>query len=251
MDPVIQIKNLSAGFNELIVLDGINLDIFSGEITVIVGHSGSGKTTLLRSINRLNDLFDGYYCDGEIAVRINNKMINIQDKSIDPAKLRCRMAMVFQTPNVLPVSIRKNFSLPLRLTKGFTRDEIEDKMATALKDVLLFDEVSDRLDKNASTLSGGQQQRLCLARAIALNPDALLLDEPTSSLDYKASRRIEELLSTLKEKYTIIAVSHSLGQTRRIADRCVVIKDGTIGAILDKHQLVESDKFKAHIEDVF
>ncbi|MCD6217857.1 phosphate ABC transporter ATP-binding protein [bacterium] len=251
MEPVIKINGFSAGFSGRKILDNINLEIFPGEITVIVGHSGSGKTTLLRSMNRLNECFPEYYFSGEILMNIGNEMVDIYRNSIEPSELRRRMGMVFQTPNVLPVSIRKNFALPMSLTRGSKKNEIEEKMKKALKDVLLFDEVKDRLNDSAAKLSGGQQQRLCLARAIVLEPDALLLDEPTASLDFKASKRIEDLLMQLKRKYTIVAVSHRLGQTRRIAERCVVVREGKIAAILDKSQLMEADSFKKLVEEVF
>lgn len=251
MDPVVKIKNLYTGFAGRDVLHGITLNIYPSEITVIIGPSGSGKTTLLRSINRLNDLYDDCHIEGTILIRLRDEVMEINNGSIDITKLRRRVAMVFQTPNVLPISIRKNLALPLKLTLGLSKPQIERRIEESLADVELWDEVKDRLHDDAFRLSGGQQQRLCLARAISLEPEILLLDEPTASLDFQATRRIESLLAKLKDKYSIVAVSHSLGQTGRLADRCIVIKDGRVAQAFDRTQIHETKLFQRLVDDIF
>jgi phosphate transport system ATP-binding protein len=158
--------------------------------------------------------------------------------------------MVFQTPHVLPLSIEKNLSLPLRHVARLDRTETRDRIERSLRDAGLFEEVKDRLFESALSLSGGQQQRLCLARALALEPDFLLLDEPTASLDIRATRRIEELLLELKERYTIVAVSHGLSQARRLADRVVVLGEGKVLERLDRRELSEPDVLERLLDEV-
>ena len=158
--------------------------------------------------------------------------------------------MVFQTPNVLPYSIEKNLALPLRRVLGVAKREIAERIEHALRQVDLWDEVRDRLRHDAATLSGGQQQRLCLARALVLQPHVLLLDEPTASLDFRAARKIEELLLRLRDRYTILAVSHQLGQTRRLADGVVILSEGRVTARLAREELREADTFQSLLEDI-
>jgi phosphate transport system ATP-binding protein len=159
--------------------------------------------------------------------------------------------MVFQTPAVLPFSIRKNLNMPLRVTLGMAGTALAERVEWALQEVSLWDEVKDRLHDAATTLSGGQQQRLCLARVLALEPQILLLDEPTASLDFRAAGRIEELLLKLKEKYTILAVSHSLSETRRLADRVCVLREGHIVQELDRERLHDPAAFHWLVEAAF
>lgn len=251
MDPVVEIKDLSVYFADRPVLRGISFNIHPREITIIIGPSGSGKTTLLRSLNRLNELYKDCHFEGAVCIKLHNKSIEINNGSVNITELRRKVAMVFQTPNVLPVSIRKNLALPLRLTLGLNKHQIEQRIEQCLCDVELWDEVKDRLHESAFRLSGGQQQRLCLARAISLEPEILLLDEPTASLDFQATRRIEQLLLKLKEKYSIIAVSHSLGQAGRLADRCIIIRDGLIVQQFDKAQIHKTELFQKLVEDIF
>jgi phosphate transport system ATP-binding protein len=159
--------------------------------------------------------------------------------------------MVFQTPAILPFTIRKNLTMPLRVTLGMTGAALAERVERTLHEVSLWDEVKDRLNDAATTLSGGQQQRLCLARVVALEPQILLLDEPTASLDFRAAGRIEELLLKLKEKYTILAVSHSLSETRRLADRVCVLREGRIVQELGREHLRDPAAFHQLIEAAF
>jgi phosphate transport system ATP-binding protein len=251
METVARIRGLHAGFNGRTVLRSVDLEIGRGEITVVVGPSGSGKTTLLRSLNRLNDLVPGFCGEGLVELNLDGSWVDVSAPGgIDPAALRRRVGMVFQTPHVLPLSIEKNLSLPLRLVARLDRAGTRDRIERSLRDAGLFDEVKDRLSESALSLSGGQQQRLCLARALALEPDFLLLDEPTASLDVRAARRIEELLLQLKRRYTIVAVSHGLAQARRLADRVVVLRDGGILERLDRRELAEPNVLERLLDEV-
>ncbi len=251
MDPIVRIESLQVLFKGTPILKGVDLDCRVGEITVLMGPSGSGKTTLLRAVNRLNEVFSGMHTEGAVWLSVDGRPADAYAPTTDVAALRRRAAMVFQTPNVLPTSIRKNFTLPLRHATGLSRPEIERRMMSALGDVELLDEVEHRLGEPALNLSGGQQQRLCLARALALEPDVLLLDEPTASLDFRATRQIERLLDRLKNRYLILAVSHSIGQTSRIADRSYILKDGLIVEELERSTLHEPARLQQLAEELF
>ena len=209
----IEITNLDLHYGSFHALKNINLAIHDKEITAFIGPSGCGKSTLLKSLNRMNDLVEGCKIDGEVLL----DGINIY-RDMEPSILRKRVGMVFQKPNPFPMSIYDNIAYGPR-THGITSkvklDEIVEK---ALKDAAIWDEVKDRLKKNALGLSGGQQQRLCIARALAVEPKVLLMDEPTSALDPISTSRIEELALQLKEKYTIIIVTHNMQQAVRISD---------------------------------
>lgn len=222
----IRIAQLSVRFSGKAVIDDISLAIPAGGPTFLLGRSGSGKTTLLRAINRLNECFEGSETRGKIEVKLGGKWMDAYDMGMPPETLRRRIGMVFQSPNVLPLSIERNISMPLEATLSLPASESRDRMEQALRDVYLWDEVKDRLASPAAALSGGQQQRLCLARTLALQPEILLLDEPTSSLDFKAARQIEELLIELKTRYTLVVVSHSLSQAMRLAEHVFVLHDG-------------------------
>ena len=181
-EPTVRIENLWVRFLEKIVIKDITLSLWPGQLTVLMGPSGSGKTTLLRSINRLNVFYPDCRTQGTVRIRLQDRSIGV---SLDPfplSELRRRVGMVFQTPSVLPFSIEKNIAMPLRVTLGLSGAALSDRVAWALQEVSLWDEVKDRLWEPAPTLSGGQQQRLCLARVLALEPQVLLLDEPTASL---------------------------------------------------------------------
>ena len=178
-----------------------------------VGRSGSGKTTLLRALNRLNECFPGCRTQGQVLLQFpEGGEVDAYDARTDVELLRRRVGMVFQSPNVLPVSIGRNLLMPLKLVAGVTGSKAEARMEQALRDVGLWDEVAERLSHAAATLSGGQQQRLCLARALALEPELLLLDEPTASVDYRSAEIIENLLQELAKRLTVVMVSHSLSQ---------------------------------------
>lgn len=247
----VTIRDLSVGFSGKTVLSSVNLTLFPGELTVIVGPSGSGKSTLLRAINRLNELFPGCRTRGEVWVRLDGRCGNIYDGFLPLPELRRKAGMVFQTPGVLPFSIGKNLAMPLKTTLGVTGSVLAERIEWALRAASLWEEVKDRLDESATTLSGGQQQRLCLARALALEPQILLLDEPTASLDFRATQKIEQLLKRLKECYTVLAVSHSLSQTRRLADKVYVLRQGSIEQEIAGQHLQGRETFEKLIEDVF
>lgn len=222
----IRIENLSVSFSGKAVFSHLSLAIPRGGPTFLLGRSGSGKTTLLRAINRLNECFPGGVTQGQVQLRLAGAWVDAYAPGLAVDDLRRRVGMVFQSPNVLPLSILRNLVMPLRVSLGLPAAEAEARAEEALREAHLWDEVRDRLADPATTLSGGQQQRLCLARALALKPEILLLDEPTASLDFKAAQLIEELLLELKSRYTVLVVSHSLSQARRLAEHLLVMHDG-------------------------
>ena len=214
MSEIMTAKDLCLWYGENQALKNINISIPEKSITALIGPSGCGKSTFLKTLNRMNDLIPSVKIQGEVSY----KGKNIFDKDVDVNELRRDVGMVFQKPNPFPMSIYDNVAYGPR-THGITSkvklDEIVEK---ALKDAAIWDEVKDRLKKNALGLSGGQQQRLCIARALAVEPEVLLMDEPTSALDPISTSRIEELALQLKEKYTIIIVTHNMQQAVRISD---------------------------------
>ena len=248
MENCAEIKELRVSFGGAEVLHGITADFPLRGITVLLGRSGSGKSTLLRSLNRLNECFDDYDGSGSVKLLINGKMTEIYgDSAPEPAAVRRRAGMVFQVPNPLPLSLRKNITLPLELTLGMGKREAEERMEQSLRRAGLWDEVKDRLNDAASGFSGGQQQRMCLARTLALEPDILLLDEPTASLDRRSADTIETLLEELRESIPIIMVSHSLPQALRLAARFFVMSEGKIVRALTRGEIPdggeEGEKF--------
>ncbi len=209
----LQIKNVNLYYGDFRALKDINLDIKEKEITAFIGPSGCGKSTLLKSINRMNDLVEGCKIEGEFLLDGENIY-----GDIDTNQLRKKVGMVFQKPNPFPMSIYNNVAYGPR-THGITNKQELDKIVQkALEDAAIWDEVKDRLHKSALGLSGGQQQRICIARALAVNPEILLMDEPTSALDPISTAKIEELALSLKEKYTIVIVTHNMQQAVRISD---------------------------------
>jgi len=237
-----ELLNLSVSFHKRTAIENITVDIPADGITVLLGRSGSGKTTLLRSLNRLNETFEGYDGTGSVKMNIDGKSTDIYSTEAPPiTELRRRIGMVFQTPNPLPMSIRRNMQLPLHLVLGLEKKEAEARMEEALRSVGLWSEVADRLDQQATRFSGGQQQRLCLARTLALKPDMLLFDEPTASLDKKSSELIEEYLLSLKGKYPMIIVSHNLTQARRLGSCFIVLKEGRLSRVISSMELFEKD----------
>lgn len=198
------------------VLRNIEMPIHKNQITALIGPSGCGKTTLLRCFNSMHDLYSENKYEGKITLYPENQ--NILAKDVDPIEVRMRVSMVFQKPNPFPKSIFDNVVYGLKV-RGFKKRSMLLEIAEkALKDAALWDEVKDRLDKSALALSGGQQQRLCIARALAINPEILLLDEPTSALDPISTSAIEELVTDLKDKVTIVMVTHNMHQAARISD---------------------------------
>ena len=232
MNVAIRIDNLSVAFGGRQILDQLSLDIPVGGPTFILGRSGSGKTTLLRAINRLNECLDDCVTTGGVHLHLGGAWVSAYAPGTPPETLRRRVGMVFQSPNVLPLSIERNLALPLQTVAALPAAEIAVRVEAALREVHLWEEVRDRLAQPAQSLSGGQQQRLCLARALALGPEILLLDEPTASLDVKAAAQIEALMSELSDRYTLVVVSHSLGQAHRLARQLFVLREeGRVEAV--------------------
>ncbi|QWK19206.1 MAG: phosphate ABC transporter ATP-binding protein PstB [Hydrogenobacter thermophilus] len=208
-----EVANLNFYYGKNHALKNINMPIYDRKITALIGPSGCGKTTLLRCFNRMHDLYPGNRYEGDIL--LDGK--SIFDKDVDLIDLRSKVGMVFQKPTPFPMSIFDNIAFGLRL-KGIKGSELKDRVEKALKDAALWDEVKDRLKESAFSLSGGQQQRLCIARAIAVEPEVLLFDEPTSALDPISTAKIEELIVELKKSITIVIVTHNMQQAARISD---------------------------------
>ncbi len=214
-DIMLKVENMSFYYGDFKALNNINLDFLKNHVTALIGPSGCGKSTFLRCLNRMNDLIP----DTRIEGRILFGDVDIYDPKIDVVELRKRIGMVFQKPNPFPKSIYENVAYAPRIhgiaNKGPQMDELVEE---SLRKAGLWDEVKDRLSEVATNLSGGQQQRLCIARAIAMQPDILLMDEPASALDPIATQKIEDLIFELKERYTIIIVTHSMQQAARVSD---------------------------------
>jgi len=212
----IKVENFNFYYGDFHALKDINMPIFEKKVTAIIGPSGCGKSTLLRSFNRMHDLYPGTRYEG--AIYLYPEGINLVSKGVEPLYIRKRIGMVFQKPNPFPKSIFENVAYGLRINGVTDRKLIEEKVEKALRDAALWEEVKDRLKENAYSLSGGQQQRLCIARAIAVEPEVLLFDEPTSALDPISTSRVEDLIVELKEKITIVIVTHNMQQAARISD---------------------------------
>ncbi len=210
----IKVENLNLFYGEKQALHGINMEMPKKKVTAYIGPSGCGKSTLLRCINRMNDLVDSAKIDGKIL--LNGE--NIYDKTVNVAALRRRIGMVFQKPNPFPKSIFENVAYGLRIQGINDKRTLEETVEKSLRGAALWDEMKDRLNDNALGMSGGQQQRLVIARAIAIEPEVLLLDEPASALDPISTLKIEELINELKEKYTIVIVTHNMQQAARVSD---------------------------------
>ncbi len=210
LEAILRVQQLSVSYNSIAAIQGINMEIYKNQVTGFIGPSGCGKTTLLRCFNRINDLVKNAKITGKITFYDRD----IQEFNL--IEVRRRIGMVFQKPNPFPKSIYENIALGLRVN-GY-RGNIDELVEDALRQTTLWDEVKDRLNKNAMTLSGGQQQRLCIARALALQPEVILMDEPCSALDPVSTLRIEELIQKLKKHYTIVIVTHNLQQASRVSD---------------------------------
>ncbi len=245
----IKVENFNLYFKDKKVLNNINLSIFENKVTAIIGPSGCGKSTLIRSFNRMNDFYNAKV-DGKIIF----DGININDRNIDLSNLRTKIGMVFQKPNPFPFSIYDNVAFGLKVKGINDKSFIDEKVVKSLKDVWLYDEIKDRLFDSAMSLSGGQQQRLCIARALANDPEVLLLDEPTSALDPKSTQKIEELLEVLKKKLTIIIVTHNIAQAGRISDYTLFIYLGEIvefGETKKMFTAPENKKTEEYITGIF
>ncbi|MES1024191.1 phosphate ABC transporter ATP-binding protein PstB [Gloeocapsa sp. BRSZ] len=211
-----KVNNLNFYYGTVQALKNISLLVPENKVTALIGPSGCGKTTLLRCFNRMHDLYPGNRYEGEII--LDSERINILSRRIDPIEIRMRISMVFQKPNPFPKSIYENVAYGLRVRGELRRNIIDEKVEQALYNAALWDEVKDRLYDLAFNLSGGQQQRLCIARALATNPEIILFDEPTSALDPISTSSIEALITRLKEQVTILIVTHNMQQAARISD---------------------------------
>ncbi len=216
-------RNVNFFYGPKQVLHDITLDMRDKQVTALIGPSGSGKTTFLRCINRMNDVIPSARAEGSI--NIDGR--DVLDTDIDVVSLRLRVGMVFQRPNPFPKSIYDNIAYALRV-HHYPKNEIPDRVEKSLREAALWDDVKDKLKKSAFALSGGQQQRLCIARAIALRPEVLLMDEPASALDPISTSKIEDLMIELKKNYTIIIVTHNLQQAARVSEYCTFFLDGRI-----------------------
>ncbi len=234
----IKIKNLNAYYGEKQVLKEINLDIGEKRVTAIIGPSGCGKSTLLRCINRMNDFIDIFRAEGEI---------DIDDKDImqmDPVLLRKQVGMVFQKPNPFPKTIFENVAWGPKIHGTKDKSTLNKIVNNSLKQAALWDEVKGRLKDNALGLSGGQQQRLCIARALAVSPEVILLDEPCSALDPVSTAKIEDLIVALKKHYTIVIVTHNMQQAARVSDNTAFLLNGDLIEYSDTDTLFETPKDK-------
>ena len=210
----ISVKNLNLHYGENHALKDVNMEIRNNAITAFIGPSGCGKSTFLKCINRMNDLVESVRIEGQILLDGED----IYDKRVDTTLLRKKVGMVFQQPNPFPMSIYDNIAYGPRLHGIKSKERLDEIVEEALKGAAIFDEVKDRLKKSALGLSGGQQQRLCIARALAVEPEVLLMDEPTSALDPVSTLKIEELMEGLKKKYTVVIVTHNMQQAARVSD---------------------------------
>ena len=211
---IIDIEDFSLWYGSKQALFNNTMSIEKGLVTALIGPSGCGKSTLLRALNRMNDLIEGLHIEGQIRL----DRMNIYNPDVDVIGIRKRMGMVFQKPNPFPMTIADNVTYPLKVDRVRDRRILDETLERALKSAALWDEVKDRLKDNALGLSGGQQQRLCIARAIAGDPEVLLMDEPCSALDPLATAKIEDLIDSLRGRYTIIIVTHNMQQAARVSD---------------------------------
>ena len=232
----IEVNNLSVFYGDTEAIKKINMDINEGSVTAFIGPSGCGKSTLLRSFNRMNDEIINCKTSGEIHWLDKNILGN----DIDPVLLRRAVSMVFQKPNVFPTSIYENVAFGLRIQGIRDKKKLDRKIENSLRDAALWDEIHERLHEDAFSLSGGQQQRLCIARALAIGPSVLLMDEPTSALDPIATAKIEQLIHELKEKVTILIVTHSMSQAARISDQTAFMYLGDLIEFGDTEKIFNS-----------
>jgi phosphate transport system ATP-binding protein len=227
----ITVREVNFFYGQNQVLDNINANFSEHTITAIMGPSGQGKSTFLGLFNRLWDDVPAARVEGEVRIRLADGWVSPLKKDLSVALLRRKVGMIFQEPNPLPMSIARNMRFPLKLAGVRDKSVIEEKVKEALIQAFLWEEVKDCMEKSALDLSGGQKQRLCIARALVLDPEVLLCDEPTSSLDAKAAGIIEELLVRLKPQCTLLVVSHNRAQVLRIADHAMLLQGGRLGNI--------------------
>ena len=228
----ITVESLNLHYGENHALKNVNMEIADHAITAFIGPSGCGKSTFLRCLNRMNDLVDGCRVEGKVIMDGED----IYDKRVDTTLLRKKVGMVFQQPNPFPMSIYDNIAYGPRLHGIKNKKELDEIVERSLQGAAIFEEVKDRLHKSALGLSGGQQQRLCIARALAVSPEVLLMDEPTSALDPISTLKIEELMETLKKKYTVVIVTHNMQQAARVSDDTAFF---LVGEVIEKNATSE------------
>lgn len=224
---ILDIKKLDLWYGENHALKGINMEIKRNAITAFIGPSGCGKSTFLKTLNRMNDLVPGVRIEGQVLL----DGVDIYDPKVDTSMLRKKIGMVFQQPNPFPMSIYDNVAYGPRIHGIKNKAKLDQIVEESLKGAAIFDEVKDRLKKSALGLSGGQQQRLCIARALAVSPEVLLMDEPTSALDPISTLKVEELMEELKKKYTVVVVTHNMQQAARVSDDTAFF---LVGEVIEK-----------------
>ena len=234
------VKDMELYYGSFHALKNVNLNIASGEITAFIGPSGCGKSTFLKSLNRMNDLVEGCRITGDIRLMGED----IYDKNMDVSVLRRRVGMVFQKPNPFPMSVYDNIAYGPRTHGVKKKAELDEIVEKSLRDAAIWDELKDRLKKSALGLSGGQQQRLCIARALAVKPEVILMDEPTSALDPISTSKIEDLVMELKSQYTIVMVTHNMQQAVRVSDQTAFFLLGDLVEYGDTDQLFSTPKEK-------
>lgn len=243
-DIKISAKNLNLYYGENHALKSINMDIRKNAVTALIGPSGCGKSTFLKSLNRMNDLIDHVRITGEITLDDED----IYKEGVDTTLLRKKIGMVFQQPNPFPMSIYDNIAYGPRIHGIRNKVRLDEIVEESLKGAAIFDEVKDRLKKSALELSGGQQQRLCIARALAVQPDVLLMDEPTSALDPISTLKVEELMEDLKKRYTVVVVTHNMQQATRVSDETAFFLGGEV-VEFDKTETIFSNPQNKKTED--
>lgn len=229
----VKVENLNLYYGENHALKDVNMDIQENAVTAFIGPSGCGKSTFLKTLNRMNDLVDGVRIDGKVLLDGED----IYDPSVDTTILRKKVGMVFQQPNPFPMSIYDNIAYGPRVHGIRDKKRLDQIVEESLRGAAIFDEVKDRLKKSAMGLSGGQQQRICIARALAVQPEVLLMDEPTSALDPISTAKIEELMEDLKKKYTVIVVTHNMQQATRVSDQTAFFLVGEMVEFGDTKQI--------------
>lgn len=244
-DGVIRVENFKLWYGQSQAIHDVSMDIPRGAVTALIGPSGCGKSTLLRSINRMNDLIDGVRVEGKVSLNGSP----VYAPSVDVIGLRKRLGMVFQKPNPFPMSIFENVVYPLRIDGERRKSVLAEACERSLKAAAIWDEVKDRLKDSALGLSGGQQQRLCIARAVVADPEVLLLDEPCSALDPVATIKIEELISEISSRYTVLIVTHNMQQAARVSDYTAfmylgrLVEYGPTAKIFQTPKLVETEHY--------
>jgi phosphate transport system ATP-binding protein len=234
----IAVRDLNVWYGENHALKNVNLDVPKNQVTAFIGPSGCGKSTFLRCLNRMNDLIPGARVTG----RVEFDGHNVYDPDVEPALVRRNIGMVFQKPNPFPKSIYENVAYGLRINEQLKRAELEVRVEEALRNAHLWDEVKDRLDQAGTSLSGGQQQRLCIARALAVRPNVLLMDEPCSALDPIATAKIEDLIQQLRAQVTVVIVTHNMQQAARVSDQTAYFYLGELVEFGETQQIFERPK---------